>query len=314
MPITKKRSAIIAGLFLIVLSVAIVAMVGTSWYFDHRANRSIARLEEAKDVSGLLKLHQDYMRGDRSSSPLVHIVRALGHLSDNRAVAPLIETLEDQTTPPAARAAAAEALGKLRGSDSLSALVRSLGDRNEQVSKSVQAAMMNFGSDAVEPLVDRLRDWGSSPAAARILAKYGWTPVTDEDRVHLWLGLRDAGVVEKNRDLVLRVVHGNLPDPRTFFAGWESQSKEAQELALQQLRATALGEYELCALVSLGRVEDLPLLIVAIGSRGTKSLAEAYINSGNRELVNVAQDWAKEHGYKIKTRPGPASVSWGILR
>lgn len=52
-------------------------------------------------------------------------------------------------------------------------------------------------------------------------------------------------------------------------------------------------------------------LIEVLNSRGNKTMAEDFLNSGSSKLSNAATDWAKRHGYTIITVPGGPRISWG---
>lgn len=291
MPSKKEYFKALQGFLLLILLLGIIPL---GFYLDHRADKTVTRLEEAKDMAGLLELHKDYQQHHKNPARLALMVRALGNLGDRRAVGPLIETLDDPKTPPAVRAAAAEALGKLKDPDTLPTLFKALREREDDVYRSVEAAIVNFGTAAIEPLLGRLMDWKSNPAAARALEKLGWTPVTDEDRVHFWLGLRDIKTVKENQELILRVLRGG-------------NSRDEDTLPLAD-------EYTFFALVSLGYPEDIPMLVTTLSLRGSKELAEAYINSGNAELMQAAREWATKNGFEIKRGSSGTSIAWGSLR
>jgi hypothetical protein len=174
----KDKAKILGGFLLLVFCLGILFL---GVYLDHRAEGEVARLEKAKDVAGLLALHKDYQQGHKNSARLALMVRALGNLGDGRAAGPLLETLLDPKTPPAVGAAAAEALGKLKDPNTLPALIGALSDRQDDMGRSVEAAIVDFGPAAREPLLNQLMRWNANPAAARTLEKLGWVPVTDED-------------------------------------------------------------------------------------------------------------------------------------
>jgi hypothetical protein len=290
MPSKKEnRAAFIGFLFLIVL----VGAIPMGIYLYHRADRTAARLEDAKDVSGLLELHRDYQQRHKNPSRLVLMVRALGNLGDRRAIGPLAAALEDPKTPRNVRAASVEALGKIKDPDTLSVLFKAFKDPEDEVRLSAEAAIVNFGPAAIEPLLGQLVVWDSNPGAARALEKLGWTPVTDEDRAHYLLGLRDSKTLRENQDLIRRVLGVDDPD-------WQKQPLLHYP-----------DDYALQALVSLGHPEDIPYLVMMLQ---TEKIAEVYVNSGNTALERAAREWAAKNGYEIKRSTAGTSVPWGSLR
>lgn len=76
------------------------------------------------------------------------------------------------------------------------------------------------------------------------------------------------------------------------------------------------GEYDrilksLASIIGIGRKDALPELVTVLNQEGTKTMAEAYLNSGSGELKEAAEEWARKHGYKITTGPGYHPVNWG---
>ena len=51
----------------------------------------------------------------------------------------------------------------------------------------------------------------------------------------------------------------------------------------------------------LGKEEMIPMLIKILNTKGDKTMALNYLDSGNNELENAAKLWASAHGYKIQT-------------
>jgi hypothetical protein len=290
MPSKKKNvEAYIGFLFLILL----VGAIPLGIYLDHQADRAVVRLEKAKDVPGLLELQKDYQQRHKNAARLALMVRALGNLGDGQAVGALTETLGDPKTPRSVRAASAEALGKIKEPDALPALFKALRDPEDDVRLSAEAAIVNIGPSAIEPLQGQLLIWYSNPGAARALEILGWAPVTDEDQVHFWLGLRDSKTLRENRDLIRRVLRVDDPD-------W-----------LKHPLLHYPDDYTLLALVSLGYPEDIPYLVMMLR---TKEIADAYINSGNTELEQAARGWARQNGYEIKKSSTGTPIAWGNLR
>ena len=64
-------------------------------------------------------------------------------------------------------------------------------------------------------------------------------------------------------------------------------------------------------LVDVGQKGTEGALVRALHRYGDLDLAEYYLNCGNAELENAAQQWAGDHGYTVFTRPGVGGNQWG---
>lgn len=60
-----------------------------------------------------------------------------------------------------------------------------------------------------------------------------------------------------------------------------------------------------------GDEDSIPYLIAGLNEAGGAGEAEAFLNSGNSELEQVARGWAEENGYDISTAPASSSPGWG---
>src|SRR3990170_2340917 len=68
-------------------------------------------------------------------------------------------------------------------------------------------------------------------------------------------------------------------------------------------------ENALYAFMGIGENEIIPLLIERLNAKGTKTMAEAYLNCGHKELDLAARGWAARHGYYVSRGSGASPVS-----
>ncbi len=103
---------------------------------------------------------------------------ALGKIGNARAVEPLIAVLENRNKFISAQKAAAVALGKIGDARAVKSLIASLTGRHKEVVECAEMALVEIGTDAVEPLIAVLKDkdneWpGRRKQAAVVLGKIG---------------------------------------------------------------------------------------------------------------------------------------------
>jgi uncharacterized membrane-anchored protein YjiN (DUF445 family) len=137
-------------------------------------------------------------------------------------------------------------------------------------------------------LISHLRDWHAGDAIAEALDKLGWRPESDEDKVH-YLVAKEAGDKLKQMWNTTK---------RVLLKDVESNNYRVIEDALY-------------AFIAIGKKEIIRELIDTLNRKGTKIMAEAYLNCGNKELDDAARDWAYRHGYTIFPGFGDAPVGWG---
>lgn len=253
-------------------------------------------LEGEPAVAPLHRLTQD-----RNPRVARCALAGLEEISGPGAAAALAGLLQDDD--PAVVVSAAKALGKIGGAGVVDDLTRVLASRE---TAAVVAALRALG---------RIGDARAEPAVARVALRHGATDAAE----------RTARSV---RGVAVATL-GSLGDPR-------ARSVLVHVLATEPANATAAG-------TSLARIYHkdvrslLPLLddpdnlalaftLVDVGQRGTEdalvavlhryggvTLAEYYLNCGNKQLERAAEDWAHAHGYDVITTPGYGSGGgqWG---
>jgi HEAT repeat protein len=128
----------------------------------------------------------------------VAAAKALGEISDVRAVEPLIAFAKNLPTRnkvvTAYEATAYEALGRIRDSRAMEPLIAALYGRDRDVREAATIALERIGTAAVEPLIAALMDEGSDvrqAAALALIEMYQSRKIDDEHR-RLILAKRDT--------------------------------------------------------------------------------------------------------------------------
>ena len=141
---------------------------------------------------------------------------------------------------------------------------------------------------AIPLLASNLQDWKARGAIADALQKLGWQPGTEREKVYYSINRGDKDGVLKS---------------------WESVEKILlEDVGSQDERARS---YALYFFISTGKEEVVPKLIDILDTKGTKMLAEAYLNCGHKGLYKAAKDWCLAHGLTIEDGKGNAPVAWG---
>ena len=251
-------------------------------------------LEETEAVRGLVDDLSTRLR-ENSTAVMNHAAAALLLVNNSRAtgalqaagpiaVDPLIAAMNHKDTE--VRTRAAWVLRKM-GTYAVPTLIDALPKSKRRW--TVISILGDLGDPrAIPPLAALLIDWHSGPRAASALKSLGWTPSSEKEVVHL-------AVARRNR--------------KDLLADWSRTKK---------ILMAEIGSYErgriqgaVYAFIAIGKKEILPDLIAALERRGTKTMAEVYLNSGSGELDKAARDWASKRGYHIMTGPGASAVSWG---
>ncbi|MEA3470343.1 MAG: HEAT repeat domain-containing protein, partial [Thermodesulfobacteriota bacterium] len=197
----------------------------------------------------------------------------LGKINDPEAIEALIKALKDDDTEVRTEASLAlENMGPL----SVHPLVATLED--ETLRKTSIIILGKIGDKrAVAPIVKKLNDWYLNVEVAETLSALGWTPASESERVHWWVATRNSKSLGEHwnttKDILLKEI--------------ENPDYVAVENALS-------------AFDFMGKEEIVPLLIEKLNSKGTETMAEAYLNCGNPEIEEAARNWAEKRGYKIK--------------
>jgi HEAT repeat protein len=250
----------------------------------------------------------------RRPQPASCVVIALGQIGDPRAIDPLAATLRIEESGRV-RTDVAEALwefGDIRGVEFLvhaSALGDRLQGRGEDLlasgtprallaclydpdaeirSKAISAFAKLGGRKAVAALQYALPDRELNSSLVSALSKLGWKPQSPEEEVYSWIARKDER----------RLIHSWPQTTKVLLADVRSGDGRKVENAVY-------------AFIALGKSEIIPELVSVLDSSDSKETAEVYLNCGQKDLVQAAEDWAKRHGYAITRRAGRPQAEWG---
>jgi HEAT repeat protein len=292
----------------------IAPLTGASNDDDDRVREAVVgalgSTKDARVVPTLLAALNDRVEGVRR-----HAAGAFGKTWDRRAIGPLTAALDDPTSSvrstalgvlcefggPEVIPSVLEAvrkhkhlrepvtLARTRDSRVAGILTEMLEDDHIGTRRgAVEALATVRATSAVPTLVALLTDWDLSEQAAAALVTLGWTPLSDADRVHMLLAQRKGRQAKRDWDVTKRVL--------------------MEDIASGENRRLANAVF---STVALGKEEMIQLLIEKLNVDGTKTMAEAYLNSGHDGLANAAKQWASSHGYIILSGQGAAPVRWG---
>jgi HEAT repeat protein len=222
---------------------------------------------------------------------------------------------------------AIEELGDIRDPRAIEALVLALGDEDGQLRVQASMKLWDIGRPAVEPLIAALQ--GPLPKvyckAAQTLGLIRDPRAIDPliealsyDKIFRWcaeqalLGIGKPAVERLTQELKSKNPNIKASAAR-ILADMSPPAEEPLIEALQNGEIIVIGgAYKFY--IKKGIKSSVPLLIEALNTSGDKSMAEAYLNSGNTKLSNAAIDWAKSHGYRVNSLPGYGGVGrakWG---
>jgi hypothetical protein len=152
-------------------------------------------------------------------------------------------------------------------------------------------------SDAIEPLIFVLND-----VDFRVRAEAAWAlgEIKDESAVDPLIALLndDISTVRiKAAGALLAIGDERAVEPLTDLL----KRKDYEVIAAQS-------EF----FIGIAKPGDEPVFIYALNYFGTTITATNYLNSGNLELAQAAQEWANYRGYEITyARPGETFPHWG---
>jgi HEAT repeat protein len=164
-------------------------------------------------------------------------------------------------------------------------LIAALRDKDWDVREAAASALGKIGDKAISALVLHLRDWYTGVHVADILDKLGWQPTTDEEKVHYLVAKRKVDELRQIWNITKRVLLKDI----------KSNDYRVIENAVHALLSIQKGEI----LQELIGEEIIQELINILNRKGTKEMAEVYLNCDIPELFKAASFWASWHGFKI---------------
>ncbi|ODS30640.1 MAG: heat repeat-containing PBS lyase [Candidatus Scalindua rubra] len=289
-----------------------VALKDDDWFVRSQAAEALGNIGDRRAVEPLITALKDDDNFVRKETAI-----ALAKIGDSRAVEPLIAVLKDDNVY--VRSESLRALAKIGDSRAVEPLIAALNDTDRyvqmkkitsledlivvrngdgkdddrnirmEVVRVVVRALVRIGDKRViAALVQALRDWYAGGVIASALEKLNWQPQSIENKVHYLVAKRDRYKLMQMWDRSKQILLKDI------------ESNEYKVI-----------ENSLYAFIGIGKKEIIKDLITTLNREGTKTMAEAYLNCGNKELDDAARDWARRHGYSISTGPGAHPVGWG---
>ena len=218
----------------------------------HQEHAHTDKLRNAYNVLGLTNRYLRQVRDATSWKDRAKAATALGALGSPEAVEPLVTAMRDKREDSDVKLAAAEALGRIRDPSIVPTLCAQLEEVDEWASPRVAHVLVQFGKDAVEPLLDAIRSSDSLNSrvwSTQVLGKIG----DGKAVVPLIRRLHDRS--EQMR-LSVAAALGDIADNRAL--------RPLVEVILRDPVAAVRAQ----AAVALGRIGDdsaLPLLVTALG-------------------------------------------------
>jgi HEAT repeat protein len=169
-------------------------------------------------------------------------------------------------------------------------LLEALTDSNDGVREQAARGLGRIRDpETIPALLEALSDWTTGHASAAALSAMKFQPRSAAERTHLLVARKDLAGLRNNWSMVREVL---MSDMRS------SDDPSAMQSAV-------------FTIIALARTELVPDLIALLDGRNGVSIAEAYLNSGNKQLEAAARAWAEKRGYQIWTRSGGSNVRWG---
>jgi len=213
------------------------------------------------------------------------------------ALAPLLLELKQPESP--VQVDAARILGEIKDASVIPALIAAISAtqwsdddfKSKKLIRSASNAIFKFGYQAVPVLKKTLTQWYTSQHTANILTRIGWEPRSNEDEIHY--------LVAKRADSDLKAL---WPDAKQILLN-DIASQNTDKL-----------NYALYAFIGIGKEEVIGDLLHVLKNHGTVQIAEAYLNSGHKDLVSGAENWSSQRGLEVyKYGDGYKPVLWGQL-
>ena len=175
------------------------------------------------------------------------------------------------------------------------------------------ATKINMSTWLRDELVKELKDSVSRAEIRRNLTLL----LAEEDRrvksgaVYLLIHLDAANENSKYWPSILNVVRQHIKRKERTLAlnNWPI----TKSILLSDVRSDEYNKIlaAVVAFIGIGEKTIIPELEEILDNEGDKKMAEAFLNSGSKELRVSAEHWAKAKGYKIETGEGYHPVNWG---
>lgn len=221
-------------------------------------------------------------------------VEVLGEIDDRRVVKHLIIALRDNE--PGVRKEAAIALGMIKDPQAVGPLIATLKDQDGIVQSMAALALSRIGSPAAKPLIATLKEQDAFVQKLARDALIGIGSPAVEPLIAA-LGNKNASIQNSSAKAL-----GEIKDPRAMQALQTAFQRENTEVI-----AAAYDFF-----IRRGEAGTETVLIKTLNKKGNKEMAVTYLNSGNGQLEEAAQRWARSHGYRVHRHPsGKDFPRWG---
>lgn len=286
------------------------------WFAKMNAAVALGKTKNPLAVEPLIRTLNDHGYGESYSMVRPYVAKALGEIGDSLAVDALLVVLETPMDPAGSEAAIA--LGKLNSKRSVDLLIKSLKD-NILVNPAAEALGNLHARNAIKPLIAALNqfchsdgdianaiakigdtsaipnlvyvlpNWNNGPQILTSLYTLGWKPESISDTIHVCVAKKNWYQLNK------------------FW-------KEAKEILISDLysKRECVVENSVNCLLTLGKIEMVPILIDFLNVDGSKEIAEIFLNCGNTKLSTAAKAWASDYGYSIDFTSGYRDIRWGV--
>jgi HEAT repeat protein len=248
------------------------------------AARALIELKDRRTVDPLIAILKN-----EDSYATSAIIWVLGEMGDPRAVESLIQLMQEGSSET--RKAVAWALGILGDKRAVPSLVLSLQDWNAQKNWLVGGwdltALTKTGLDPFWKNHEGPVPMREGPIVWA-LEKLNWEPQNIEEKIYFLVAKRDWKTL------------------RSFWG-------QTKAVLLKDVTSSEyfVMENAIAAFMGIGDETIIPDLIDILEQKGTKTLAEAYLNCGHAQLEKTVINWGKNRGYHIEKGSGQYLVTWG---
>ncbi len=200
-------------------------------------------------------------------------------------VQPLIETII--LNDPETTWQAVAILGRIGDRWAVGPLLAALKSKNAVIRYLAAEALGRIGDQrAIGPLVAELSDWQIRHRVVTSLKDLGWAPQTETDHTYYLLAKgKKEELIPKHEDIRATLLR-------------DLRSSNPKQI-----------EYAVFAFIDLEGKRAFKRLSEYLNEDGDCSATEVFLNSGQSELVETAERWAKHRGYRVLY---PIDARWSV--
>jgi len=258
---------------------------------------------------------------EQRTDAVVYFVRS----GDDFAITALIEALDDQEE--AIRIAAVEALGNLKNEKAIEPLADVLAnDKSDSVREAALTALANIGTKSCADLLVPFIEKG--PTEMRIKTIASLAKIGDESHAAAIVNQLKSAIREVYNAAADALISMGSTAMKPLVAELNNPESRCKKLvyifcniddpqASSVLDARCDGDPQFVAdnyteFILRGRAGDEVMLIEALMTCGDVTMAENYLNCGNEQLEDAAEEWADQNGYIVTFNfHGSSACVWG---